>query len=164
MGILVVSDITENRILIEEVLREKGLEDVVSFGSAGAAFGYLNLDRPKEHLENIELIILDITLSEINGMCAFEVIRLNKGYREIPVIMVIDYSETEKVEESLSIGVVDFITKPLNRIELFARVKFSLALKREIDEHKAREAELIDMIEKMEKLNFNCSRFRFSMA
>lgn len=161
MCILVVSESDENRLVIEEVLKENGIINIVSFAYVDDAIIYLHVDQPKENLESLDLIILDIALSEINGKFAFEIIHSHVGYRDIPILLVIDYLESEKIKEALSIGVVDFIAKPLKQIELLARVKFSLALKKEIDERKARETELLDMIQKMKIINQQLQQISF---
>lgn len=73
--------------------------------------------------EKPDLILLDIMMPRRSG---FEVCRLLKDdprYRDIPVIMVTALNETGDVERAQECGSDDYVTKPVNKIELLDRVQ-----------------------------------------
>jgi CheY-like chemotaxis protein len=79
--------------------------------------------------EEPDLILLDIMMPKRSG---FEVCRLLKEdprYRDIPVIMVTALNEAGDMERARECGGDDFLTKPVNKIELLARVQNLLKLR-----------------------------------
>ena len=77
-----------------------------------------------------DLILLDIVLPRISG---YEVCRRLKANREtcdISVAMVSALSETEDIQKAVDANANDFLIKPVNRLELRARVKTLLELRR----------------------------------
>ncbi|TAL10443.1 MAG: hypothetical protein EPO02_07470 [Nitrospirae bacterium] len=56
--------------------------------------------------------------------------------------MVTAVTEAGVLEAAFAAGAVDYLTKPINRVELFARIRSAVKLKREMDRRKAREQEL----------------------
>jgi len=82
----------------------------------------------KEALEKladykIDLVLLDIMMPEMSGLEVLEKLRANEKTRLIPVIMVTALKETEDKIKALEAGCDDFISKPVDKIELLARVK-----------------------------------------
>jgi two-component system, OmpR family, alkaline phosphatase synthesis response regulator PhoP len=70
-----------------------------------------------------DLILLDIMMPRMSG---FEVCRKLKSHpetREIPIIMVTALNEMGDIERAVDCGTDDFLSKPVNRIELVTRVK-----------------------------------------
>ncbi|MCK5690047.1 response regulator [Myxococcota bacterium] len=70
-----------------------------------------------------DLILLDIQMPELNGIETCRRIRENPATREIPIVMVTTRGEPEMVEESFMAGCNDYLTKPINKLELLAKVK-----------------------------------------
>lgn len=91
----------------------------------------------------IDLILMDIEMPEIDGIEACRRIKENQQLQDIPIIMVTAKSEAEDLQTAFEAGVVDYITKPLNKVELRARVRSVLRLKDEMDQRKAREKDLL---------------------
>jgi DNA-binding response OmpR family regulator len=85
---------------------------------------------------------MDILMPDIDGIAACRRIKQNDQLRDIPIIMITAKSGTENLNEAFSAGAMDYITKPVNRVELLARVASALSLKREMDCRKEREADL----------------------
>jgi two-component system, OmpR family, alkaline phosphatase synthesis response regulator PhoP len=76
-----------------------------------------------------DLILLDIMMPKRSG---FEVCRLLKDdprYRDIPIIMVTALNELGDMERAKECGGDDFVSKPVNKIELLARVQNLLKLR-----------------------------------
>lgn len=76
-----------------------------------------------------DLILLDIMMPRRSG---FEVCRLLKDdprYRDIPIVMVTALNEVGDMERARECGADDFLSKPVNKIELLARVQNLLRLR-----------------------------------
>ncbi|MDH5638285.1 MAG: diguanylate cyclase, partial [Nitrospinota bacterium] len=67
--------------------------------------------------------------------------------------MVSGVTEKEKLQEAFTAGASDYIEKPVNEIELVARVKSILSLSREIKERKDREVKLLKLTRQLEEAN-----------
>ena len=57
------------------------------------------------------------------------------------------------LQMAFAAGAIDYITKPLNKVELLARMSSALRLKREIDNRKAREQELLKVTQQLKDAN-----------
>lgn len=107
--------IVEDDIAIRELIR-RNLQMV---GHTCSLMG--DGDKVMETLENeqFDLIILDVMLPEISG---FDLIKLIKEIKEIPVIYVTARGSLEDKLKGLSLGAEDYIVKPFEILELIARV------------------------------------------
>lgn len=74
----------------------------------------------------IELILLDVYLPRIDGITLLKQIKEHELYRDIPVIMLTADIEEDLVANCLEAGAVDFLRKPIQKIELQARVQSAL--------------------------------------
>ncbi|RMI28019.1 MAG: diguanylate cyclase [Calditrichaeota bacterium] len=154
MSILIVDDAADNRLLIQSMLRSGGYTDVVAVGSARKAFEFIGLP-PYAHVPRIsaQLILMDLMMPGINGIEACRKIKTSEMHRDIPIIMVTASGEIESLEASFEAGAMDYIHKPVNRVELLARVRSALRLKEEMDRRKAREQELLVLKQQLERAN-----------
>ncbi|QGQ95331.1 DNA-binding response regulator [Paenibacillus psychroresistens] len=101
--------------LKQELTREGYIVEVATNGRAG-------LERALQ--EKWDIILLEIILSELNGM---EVLRrVKKAAPVMPVIIVTTRNETSDIISGLDNGANDYVTKPYNTDELFARIRASL--------------------------------------
>ncbi|MFN3651832.1 MAG: diguanylate cyclase [Armatimonadota bacterium] len=153
MSILVVDDIADNRMLLERILARVGLTDVVSLTSAREAFDYLALGRADAGPCPVELILMDIMMPEVSGLEACRQIRADPRLREIPILMVTARADTSDLRVAFEAGASDFITKPVDRVILTARVQHQLRLKRAVDERIQREAQLLETQALLEEAN-----------
>ncbi len=138
MTILLVDDNPVNLFVIEKILKSAGYTNCVSLASAYELFDYLHLDAQN----TVDLILLDIMMPEIDGIEACKRIQQNERLKDIPIIFVTALEDKSKLAEALDIGGVDYITKPINKTELLARIRVALRLKTELDWHKQHEKKI----------------------
>ena len=137
--ILVVDDIPANVKLLEARL-------------LGEYFEVLTADRGQAALDicaqtSVDLILLDIMMPEMDGFEVCATLKANPRTAHIPVVMVTALDQPEDRVRGLSAGADDFLTKPVNDLQLMTRVRSLLRLKALTDElrMRAETAHLIGM-------------------
>jgi phosphoserine phosphatase RsbU/P len=141
MGILIVDDSPDQQALLRSILGKAGHSDILITDSAKSAFVLLKLE-DKVPPPSIDLILMDVLMPEQDGVAACREIKRHDHLRDIPVIMVTAKSDLSNLRAAFAAGAIDYITKPVNHVELLARVSSALTLKQEMDCRKARELEL----------------------
>ena len=76
--------------------------------------------------EELSLILMDWKMPEMDGIDALIELKKSEETRQIPVIMTTAKSETKDLQEAFDLGVVDYVTKPIQGFELKKRVIYSL--------------------------------------
>jgi phosphoserine phosphatase RsbU/P len=147
INILVVDDSKDQRELTEAALRGAGYNDVSSAASANEAFKILDIGRNTSNGKvPVDIVLLDIVMPEIDGIEACAYIRSQKRYEDLPIIMITSLDDMGSLASAFVAGANDYITKPLNRIELLARVRAALKLKDELEQRRERERELLNFL------------------
>jgi diguanylate cyclase (GGDEF)-like protein len=149
--ILIVDDSPDSQLLIKSILEYAGYKDLLTANSALEAFKRLGMDSNATVSTDIDLILMDIVMPEMDGIEACRLIKSFEYLRDIPIIIVT--ATAKDLQMAFAAGATDYITKPLNKVELLARVSSALRLKREIDNRKAREQELMKLTQQLEELN-----------
>jgi diguanylate cyclase (GGDEF)-like protein len=158
MSILVVDDSATSRVLLQRFLERGGFGPTIPAGSAEEAYRVLGLDPGSEQRSDVELVLMDVELPGARGYDACRRIVAKKELRDLPVLVVTSHTGPSHVQEAFASGARDYIPKPVQEVELLARVGAALALKREMDARRAREAELIDLQRKLQEANAGLER------
>ncbi len=120
--ILVVDDNPHAVSLVSIVLsRKMDCELMVAFDGTSA------IKQARE--TNPDLILMDWQMPGIDGVRAVEILKEDEATASIPVIMITCYSEKDYLEKAFQAGVVDFIRKPFDNVELLTRVKSVLSVR-----------------------------------
>jgi len=140
--ILLVDDSEDARFIAQAALQGEDFT-LETAASARDAYALLRIeeqdpDLPPDH----DLILLDILMPEIDGVEACAAIRNTRRYRDVPILMVSGLGDRETLNQAFIAGANDYVSKPLNPMELLARIRSALRFKREIDRRRARENEL----------------------
>lgn len=147
MRILIIDDSEDGREIGEAMLASAGYTNITAVDSAKAAYRFLDIGGPPTTQPSmVDLILLDIMMPEIDGIEACAHIHNEKRYASVPIIMVTSLADAESLANAFIAGATDYITKPLNRVELRARVRSALKLKAEFDRREARENELMNLM------------------
>lgn len=119
--ILVVDDDARNVRVLEAMLHAD------KYATMAAHNGQQALNLASEHLP--ELILLDVMMPDMNGFEVIEKLKADPATMRIPVIMITALDDRESRLYALQAGADEFITKPVDRIELTVRIKNLLALR-----------------------------------
>lgn len=136
-NILVADDQASNRELLSELLTAQG------FNVNTVENGAMVLDQL--HRVQTDLVLLDVMMPQLNGFEVCEKIKADPNTYLIPVILVTGLSDKESRIEGIRVGADDFLTRPVDRTELLARVRSLLKLKQRTDELECAEAVLFSL-------------------
>lgn len=137
--ILVVDDEQRNRNLLQAMLKSLG------YASEVACDGIEALDTLHKDLD---LILLDVMMPGMDGFEVTRRIRNNPDWIDIPIVMVTVLTSKQHRLEAVEAGANDFISKPIDKVELKVRVESLLKMKAAQDEIKKHRAQLEAMVEK----------------
>ncbi len=120
--ILIVDDDSQNLKLLEGILFSTNCELI----KATNGIDTLSI----VHKANVDLILLDVMMPEMDGYEVCRQLKGNEATRLIPVVLVTALDDREAKIKGIEAGADDFITKPPNKMELLARTKSLVRLKR----------------------------------
>ena len=129
--VLVVDDVEVNVRLLEAKLSSEYFT-VITASSGPQALALVQSERP-------DIVLLDVMMPEMDGFEVCRRLKADPHSADIPVVMVTALSEVSDRVRGLQAGADDFLTKPVNDIALFARVRSLVRLKRMTEEWRLRE-------------------------
>ena len=119
--ILIVDDNPQNLELLQAYLEDLGCR--IEVASDGAeAITMAQQDVP-------DVIVLDVMMPKLSGFQVCEKLRSDPKTAAVPIVMVTALNEVSDVERAIEAGADDFLTKPVQRLELLARVKSQINVK-----------------------------------
>ena len=129
--VLVVDDVEANVKLLEAKLSSEYF-DVLSAYNGRSALEIADSEVP-------DVILLDVMMPRMDGFEVCRRLKANPRTADVPVVMVTALSDVANRLRGLEAGADDFLTKPVNDIALFARVRSLARLKRMMEEWRLRE-------------------------
>lgn len=123
--VLVVDDMPANLRLMAGILKVAGYE-VETAASGTEALQRLGESAP-------DVVLLDIMMPELDGFEVCRRIKCDPANAHVPVVMVTALQETADRVNALEAGADDFLTKPVDEVEVVARVKSLVRIKRQRD-------------------------------
>ena len=113
--ILLVDDSTTTHMWIRMILSKTEYEMIsAKDGEEGVAAALA---------QNPDLILMDVVMPRLDGFQATRRLRGEEATRDTPIIMVTTRSEARNVENGFESGCSDYITKPIDGLELLSKVK-----------------------------------------
>jgi diguanylate cyclase (GGDEF)-like protein len=154
MSILVVNDSHEQRLLLAMALRAGGFHDIRQAASASEAFLQLGLDAPEDvEVPPVQLVLMDILLSPIDGAEACAHITRSPRAQGIPVVMVCGLDDERRLQRAFDMGATDYVMRPIREAELLSRVRHIIRINRDIALRNARERELLVVTRQLASAN-----------
>ena len=115
-NILIVDDTVDNLVFLEQLLARKGFRNVTSLSDSRLVLPHIEQQEP-------DIILLDLMMPHLTGYDILHAVR--EKYDEsvfLPVVVLTAITDREARQKSLSVGATDFLTKPLDVIEVSQRV------------------------------------------
>ena len=119
--VLIADDIQQNRELLEAYLADEGYE-ILMASDGQQTMQMVDQQQP-------DLILLDIMMPRMSGYEVCSQIKGDPARRGILVLMVTALNEAGDIEKAVNAGCDDFLTKPVNRLELRTRVRSLLRVR-----------------------------------
>jgi class 3 adenylate cyclase len=146
--LLVVDDTPMNVKLLADLLSAKGYAVVTAASGAEA------LTRVAE--EHPDLVLLDVMMPGMSGYDVCRRLRESPATEMLPVVMVTALDPAQERAKGLDAGADDFLSKPINQLELLARVRSLLRVKQYHDElaalNQSLESRVSEQVAQLERL------------
>jgi putative two-component system response regulator len=120
-NILIVDDIAANLGVLSKMVSQQG------YTPRPVPNGKLALKAIE--IEPPDLILLDISMPDMNGYEVCQAIKANERLKDIPIIFISSLTETFDKVMAFSVGGIDYITKPFQIDEVYARINTQLKVR-----------------------------------
>ena len=113
--ILVVDDHEVNRQLLGQMLAHEGYE-VLEAGGGKEALALLER-------EAVDLVLLDVMMPQMDGFEVCRIVREERGRLDLPIVFITAHGDQRARRRGKEVGGDDFLPRPVDRLELLARVR-----------------------------------------
>lgn len=117
--VLIVDDSPDSLSMLSDALALEGM-DVLTCSSGRQAVSLANSRAP-------DIVLMDAVMPGLDGFETCQILKSNRSFEDVPIIFMTGFNESEHVVRALAAGGVDFVTKPIELDELFARMRVHLA-------------------------------------
>jgi CheY-like chemotaxis protein len=117
--VLIVDD-SSTVLMMEKMILAKGPFDVVTARDGVEAIAKAGSEQP-------DIILLDVMMPNLDGLSACAAIRTQPETAHIPIVMVTTRGEEHNIERAFRNGCTDYVTKPINGLELLIKLQNILA-------------------------------------
>lgn len=117
MTILIADDDHDDRLFMEQALRQNGFHQTIQFVEDGEELMEYLRHESRYNEQNApwpNLLILDLNMPRKNGFQALQEIKDDPRLRRLPVVVMTTSSADEDVVKTYNLGVNSFVTKPFN--------------------------------------------------
>ncbi len=121
--VLIVDDNVNNLRVLGSILSARGFKIALA-ANGKECFDFMGKQQP-------DLIFLDIMMPDINGFDVCRKIKQDDKTDMIPIIFVSALSNPQQIIKAFESGGVDYITKPFNKDEIYARAMVHIRVKKE---------------------------------
>jgi len=118
--ILIVDDVEMNRVILEEIIKDMGCRPVLAENGVQALEEFRRC--------NPDLVLTDVAMAEMDGHELCRILKSKAHTRDVPVIFISAFGESEDVVKGFALGGNDYIVKPFIPEVVQARVKLHLSL------------------------------------
>ena len=140
--ILVVDDDAVGRTVVCQMLRSNGFDVIEAVDGTSA------LERFKE--DPPDLVLLDVVMPEPNGFEVCRALKADPETRLIPVVLLTGLDKTDDRVRGIEAGADEFLSKPVESVELIARARSLLNLKRFTDDLEHAETVILSLASAIE--------------
>ena len=118
--VLLVDD-SATVLMMEQMVLAKGPYQIIT-----ARDGLEGIAKAKS--EQPDVILLDVVMPNLDGLSACAALRSDAATAHIPIVMVTTRGEEHNIETAFRNGCTDYVTKPINGVELLAKLQNILGL------------------------------------
>lgn len=108
-------------LMMEKMILSKGPYNVIT-----ARDGLEAIEKAK--IEQPDIVLLDVMMPKLDGLAACIALRGEPSTAHIPIVMVTTRGEEASIEAAFRSGCTDYVTKPINGLELLTKLNYILGL------------------------------------
>jgi diguanylate cyclase (GGDEF)-like protein len=157
MRVLIVDDCGDTRRCLRSLLESHGYQEVRTAESGQAALDLLGVNDPEQGVQ-FDVVLTDLDMPGLDGIEVCRIIKATPHLRDLAVLILTGITDEITLEGAFAAGACDYITKPFSVGELLARVRSAANLKRQLDNCKLREQELVKVTHQLKQLNEELQR------